>query len=157
MRVQDVVKTKGNEVITVVETITVEQAARVMRERAIGALVVVAPGGELKGVISEREIVAALAHHGKAALQLSAKAVMLAECPAVTPMDSVHDAMAIMTEQRVQHLPVVLNASVVGLISIGDTVKARLSEKIAENLVLQDIARWTSASGDISGRFSRGV
>ncbi|HEY3888403.1 MAG TPA: CBS domain-containing protein [Caulobacteraceae bacterium] len=146
MRVQDVIKTKGPDVIKVVETIKVEQAVRVMQERAIGALVVVAPGGELKGVISEREIVTALARHGKAALQLRASEVMLADCPAVTPMDSVHDAMAIMTEQRVRHLPVVLNSSVIGLISIGDTVKARLSEKIAENLVLQDIARWPSAS-----------
>jgi CBS domain-containing protein len=145
MRVHDVIKTKGHDVIKVVETINVEQAVRVMQERAIGALVVIAPGGELKGVISEREIVAALARHGKAALQLRASEVMVADCPAVTPMDSVHDAMAIMTEQRVRHLPVILNASVVGLISIGDTVKARLSEKIAENLVLQDIARWPSA------------
>jgi CBS domain-containing protein len=146
MRVQDVIKTKGDDVIQVVETINVEQAVRVMQERAIGALVVVAAGGELKGVISEREIIAALARHGKAALQLRACEVMLADCPAVTPMDSVHDAMAVMTEQRVRHLPVILNASVVGLISIGDTVKARLSEKIAENLVLQDIARWPNAS-----------
>ena len=145
MRVQDVIKTKGPDVIKVVETIKVEQAVRVMQERAIGALVVVAGSGQLKGVISEREIVAALARHGKAALQLRASEVMVADCPAVTPMDSVHDAMAIMTEQRVRHLPVILNASVVGLISIGDTVKARLSEKIAENLVLQDIARWPSA------------
>jgi CBS domain-containing protein len=50
--------------------------------------------------------------------------------------------MQIMTEHRVRHLPVILERSVVGLISLGDTVKARLSEKIAENLVLQDIARW---------------
>jgi len=146
MRVQDVIKTKGHDVIKVVETIKVAQAVRVMQERAIGALVVVAPGGELKGVISEREIVAALARHGKAALQLRASEVMLADCPVVTPMDSVHDAMAIMTAQRVRHLPVMMNASVIGLISIGDTVKARLSEKIAENLVLRDIARWPNAS-----------
>ncbi len=146
MRVQDVIRTKGNDVIMVVETINVEQAARVMQERAIGALVVVASGGELKGVVSEREIVTALARHGKAALQLRVSELMLADCPAVTPMDSVHDAMAIMTDQRVRHLPVIMNSSVIGLISIGDTVKARLSEKIAENLVLQDIARWSNAS-----------
>jgi CBS domain-containing protein len=146
MRVQDVIRTKGNDVIMVAETINIGQAVHVMQERAIGALVVVAAGGELKGVISEREIIAALARHGKAALQLAVSEVMPAACPAVTPTDSVHDAMAVMTERHVRHLPVMLNSSVIGLISIGDTVKARLSEKIAENLVLQDIARWPKAS-----------
>jgi len=146
MRVQDVIRTKGNDVIMVVETINIDQAIHVMQERAIGALVVVAAAGELKGVISEREIIAALARHGRAALRLRVSEVMLADCSTVTPMDSVHDAMAVMTERHVRHLPVMLNASVVGLISIGDTVKARLSEKIAENLILQDIARWPNAS-----------
>jgi len=146
MRVQDVIKTKGQDVIKVVETVSIERAVHVMRDRAIGALVVVASDGALKGVLSEREIVAALAQHGKAALRLRASDVMLSNPPAVEPVDSVHDAMAIMTEQRVRHLPVITNASVVGLISIGDTVKARLAEKIAENIVLQDIARWPNAS-----------
>jgi CBS domain-containing protein len=146
MRVQDIIKTKGDAVITVAETIRVQQAVLVMRERAIGALVVTTLGGLLKGVISEREIVMALARHGRAALDLRVSDLMLSDCPAVTPTDSVRDAMTIMTEQRVRHLPVVLGYSVVGLISIGDTVKARLSEKIAENLVLQDIARWPAAS-----------
>jgi CBS domain-containing protein len=146
MRVQDVVKTKGDDVITVAETVIVKQAVRVMQARAIGALVVLASSGQLKGVISEREIIVALGRHGKAALDLRASDVMLPDCPSVAPTDSVRDAMTIMTEQRVRHLPVVLGGSVVGLISIGDTVKARLSEKIAENLVLQDIARWPASS-----------
>jgi len=146
MRVQDVIKSKGDQVITVVETIRLKQAVSVMQEQAIGALVVLASSGQLKGVLSEREIVVALAHHGKAALDLRVSDLRLPGRPAVAPTDSVRDAMTIMTEQRVRHLPVVLGCSVVGLISIGDTVKARLSEKIAENLVLQDIARWPTAS-----------
>jgi CBS domain-containing protein len=146
MRVQDVVKTKGAAVITVVETIRVAHAVRVMQEQAIGAVVVVASNGRLKGVISEREIIVALAHYGKAALEFPASKLTPPGCPAVAPTDTVRDAMAIMTEQRVRHLPVVSDRSVVGLISIGDTVKARLSEKIAENIVLQDIARWPTAS-----------
>jgi CBS domain-containing protein len=146
MRVQDVIKTKGDAVITVEETICVNAAVRVMWEKAIGALVVVAPNGLLKGVISEREIIVALALYGKAGLELRARDLMLPGGLAVSPTDSVRDAMAIMTEQRVRHLPVISNGSVVGLISIGDTVKARLSEKITENLVLQDIARWPAAA-----------
>ena len=145
MRVQDVIKTKGAAVITVADTIRLNQAAQVMQEQAIGAVVVVAPDGRLRGVISEREIVVALARHGKAAVDLTASHVVQPGCPAVAPTDSVRDAMAIMTEKRVRHLPVIADRSVVGLISLGDTVKARLSEKIAENLVLQDIARWPAA------------
>jgi len=93
-------------------------------------------------VVSEREIVGALGDRGAAALDLRVSDLMLADRPTVAPTDTVRDAMTIMTERRVRHLPVVSEGSVVGLISIGDTVKARLSEKITENLVLQDIARW---------------
>ena len=146
MRVQDLITMKGDKVITVLETVRIRQAVQVMHQQAIGALVVITSAGELKGVISEREIVVALARHGYHALDLRASDLMLADCPAAAPTDSVRDAMTIMTEQRVRHLPVIRGSSVVGLISIGDTVKARLSEKIAENLVLQDIARWPAAS-----------
>jgi CBS domain-containing protein len=146
MHVQDLIKTKGDKVTTVLETVRVKQAIQVMHEQTIGALVVVTSAGQLKGVISEREIVVALARHGAKALDLRASDLMRSDCPAAAPKDSVRDAMTIMTEQRVRHLPVIRDGSVVGLISVGDTVKARLSEKIAENLVLQDIARWPAAS-----------
>jgi CBS domain-containing protein len=146
MRVQDILKSKGDKVITIVETTCIARAVSIMLERAIGALVVVTPDAQLKGVISEREIVVALARHGNKTLDLRAGDLMLTDCPAVAPTDSVRDAMTIMTEQRVRHLPVILDCSVVGLISIGDTVKTRLSEKIAENLVLQEIARWPAVS-----------
>src|SRR5580700_9347047 len=139
MRVQDVVGAKGDAVITVVETIRLIQAARVMHARSIGALVVVTPEGELRGVLSEREVIRALARCGAAAVDLRVADLMLRNPPAVAPTDGVREAMRIMTEQRVRHLPVIRDGSVVGLISLGDTVKARLSEKIAENLVLQDI------------------
>jgi CBS domain-containing protein len=145
MRVQDVIKTKGDAVITVAETIRVSQAVQVMERRAIGALVVVASDGQLRGVLSEREVISALARHGKATLDLRVADLMLRSPLAVAPTDGVREAMQIMTEHRVRHLPVILERSVVGLISLGDTVKARLSEKIAENLVLQDIARWPAA------------
>jgi CBS domain-containing protein len=146
MRVQDILKTKGDKVITIVDTTCIARAVSIMLERAIGALVVVTSDGQVKGVISEREIVVALARHGNKTLDLRVGDLMLTDCPAVAPTDSVRDAMTIMTEQRVRHLPVILDCSVVGLISIGDTVKTRLSEKIAENLVLQEIARWPAVS-----------
>ncbi|HLZ74104.1 CBS domain-containing protein [Phenylobacterium sp.] len=142
MRVQDLIKTKGDIVITVVDTIRIHHAARVMHERGVGALVVLTATGQLKGVLSEREIVVAVADHGRYALEEPIAELMPANRPTVGLTDSVRDAMTIMTEQRVRHLPVLNDGRVVGLISLGDTVKARLTEKIAENEVLQDIARW---------------
>jgi len=146
MRVQDLIKTKGEVVIAVAETVLIKDAVEIMHKEHIGALVVLAPGNQLRGVLSEREIIVALAEHGALALDLHASDLMLRDRPVVGPSDSVRDAMAMMTERRARHLPVLIDEAVVGLISIGDTVKARLSEKIAENLVLQDIARWPAAS-----------
>ena len=142
MRVEDIIKTKGNTVITVTEDSYLGDAARIMKVQSIGALVVVTESGELHGVLSEREIVLAFAHYGHTATEVRVREAMLIGCPVVAPSDRIIDAMKIMTEQRVRHLPVVLEGLVVGLLSIGDAVKARLSEKIAENLVLQDMARW---------------
>ena len=146
MRVADLVGNKGSTVITVVGTVRLREAVRIMQDKAVGALVIVTPTGQLEGVISEREIVAALALRAEAALDLRMSDLMLPGRPTVAPGDTVRDAMTIMTERRVRHLPVVSEGSVVGLVSIGDTVKARLSEKITENLVLQDIARWPAAT-----------
>ena len=142
MRVQDVVRTKGNEVISVLEDMSVMEAVRIMQTHRIGALVVVASDGRLRGIMSEREIVSEIADHGTKALERRVRDLTLFAGPVVAPTDSIGDAMKIMTERRARHLPVVTGNSVVGLISIGDAVKARLFEKITENAVLQDIARW---------------
>ena len=142
MRVQDIIRTKGSEVISVCADASVVDAVQVMQSYNIGALVVVAPDGRFQGIMSEREIVSALAHHGIKALELHVRDLTLYGGPVVAPADSVGDAAKIMTERRARHLPVIAGSKVVGLISIGDAVKARLFEKIAENAILQDIARW---------------
>jgi CBS domain-containing protein len=141
MLVQDIIKTKGSEVIGVLEDASVMDAVRMMQARRIGALVVLAPDGRLKGIMSERELVSALAQDGARALNRPVRDLTMYAGPVVAPTDSVADVMKIMTERRARHLPVVSGSSVVGLISIGDAVKARLCEKITENAVLQDIAR----------------
>jgi CBS domain-containing protein len=146
MRVQDLIKTKGETVIAVAENVRIKDAVKIMHKERIGALVVLASGNQLKGVISEREIIVALAEYGELALDLCASDLMLLDRPVVGPSDSVRDVMTIMTERRARHLPVLMEGTVVALISVGDTIKARLSEKIAENMVLQDIARWPAAS-----------
>jgi CBS domain-containing protein len=146
MRVEDVIETKGRDVVTVTETSRVKDAVRLMETRGIGAVVVVATTGMLKGVVSEREVIVALALRGAAALDQPVRDLMAPAGPVVAPTDTILCAMKIMTEHRARHLPVIAGRSVVGLLSIGDTVKARLSEKTAENLILQDIARWPPAA-----------
>jgi CBS domain-containing protein len=145
MRVEQILKTKGSSVVTVDAKAPLVDAARLMARHKVGALVVLVHGGHLHGVLSEREIVAAMALRPNAH-ELLVEQVMLVRPPTVTPTDTVVDAMHLITAMRVRHLPVINKGMVVGLISIGDVVKARLSEKITENLVLQDITRWTAAS-----------
>jgi CBS domain-containing protein len=146
MLIQEVIKAKGNRVITVPEDTSLREATKIMDAHRIGALVVLMPDGRLKGVVSEREIVSALARCGKSALELQVRELSMLASPVVSPADSISGAMEIMTERRVRHLPVVYHQTVVGVISIGDVVKARLSEKITENLVLQEIALWPRAA-----------
>jgi CBS domain-containing protein len=142
MRVEDILREKGHTVVSVYERTRLKEAVQIMRKHSIGAIVATHKDGVLAGVISEREVVAALADDGRAALEFLICDLMLCPSPVVKPEDSVRDAMSLMTELRVRHLPVVVDSKVVGLLSIGDAVRARLSEKVAENLVLQDMARW---------------
>jgi CBS domain-containing protein len=141
MYVGDILKEKGTSLITIGEEAHLLEAARLMWTRNVGALIVLAPDDHLHGVISEREIIKAIAqwHHSSVLL---VQDHMLTAGPIVAPSDSVLVAMHIMTKQRVRHLPVVSDHTVIGLISMGDVVKARLSEKIAENIILQDMAGW---------------
>ena len=146
MRIQEVIKAKGNRVITVPEDTSLREATKIMEAHRIGALVVLMADGRLKGVVSEREIVSTLARCGKSALELHVRELTMLAGPVVAPTDSINSAMEIMTERRVRHLPVVQLQAVIGVISIGDAVKARLSEKITENLVLQEMVRWPRAA-----------
>jgi CBS domain-containing protein len=146
MLVQDVIKTKGNRLITVTEDASIKDAAKLMGSHHIGALVVLASDGRVRGIISEREIVSALARCGKGALELHVRELTMLAGPVVSPAESILNAMEIMTERRARHLPVILNHSVIGILSIGDVVKARLTEKINENLVLQEITGWPRAA-----------
>ena len=142
MRVRDIIKSKGTGVISVSEDANISDAAKIMRRLQIGALVVLTSGGKLKGIISEREIVVALAQCGKCALELNVRELTMLGGPVVSNAHSVADAMQIMTERKARHLPVVDNGAVVGLISIGDLVMARLNEEITGNVVSQENARW---------------
>lgn len=139
MNVHAILGNKGSEVVTVRQQASVADAAAMLRDRGIGALVVSDDGTHIDGIVSERDIVRALAAHGASALGRTVASVMSAEVITCGPDDSVHDLMASMTDRRIRHLPVISGGDqLAGIISIGDVVKARLGELQTENEALTD-------------------
>jgi CBS domain-containing protein len=128
MDVQTILRSKGRSVATIHPAATVERAVALLRARGIGALVVSEDGESVVGIISERDIVGALAHRGTGLLTLRVDEVMTRPVVTCSPDDSVAELMAEMTNRRIRHLPVVRNERLVGIVSIGDVVKSRLDE-----------------------------
>jgi len=137
MSIQDILDRNRAEIITIHPTETVRRAAERMRARNIAALVV-KTGDEFIGLISEREIVHAIAQQGEGALSLTVQAVMSRANITIAPDDTVKRAMTLMTNYRVRHLPVFAGGKLVGIVSIGDVVKHRLQDLEAESNVLRD-------------------
>ncbi|MCG8442509.1 MAG: CBS domain-containing protein [Caulobacterales bacterium] len=102
-------------------------------EHKIGALVITGAGGELRGVVSERDIARAIARHGAAALDQSVDHIMTSKVVTAAPNDTIDVMMGCMTERRIRHLPVLEQGRLVGLVSIGDIVKAKIEAAEAEN------------------------
>jgi CBS domain-containing protein len=139
MLVADILHHKGNEIVTIAATATVEAAAKMLTDKRIGALVVRDRLGRLAGIFSERDVAAALAHHGAAARSMSVGELMTTDVITCKPGDAVRDIMALITQRRIRHLPVVEGERLVGLVSIGDVLKSRLDEKEHEVQVLRDL------------------
>lgn len=146
MLVSDVLKTKSADIHQIIETATISAAAGLMASSRVGALIVEGPSGSLSGLISEREITAALVRWGSEAHRHAVRDVMVSQPLVAHPEDRLIDVTAAMTHHRARHVPVMSDGVVVGILSIGDVLKSRLDEKIHENLVLQDIARWRNAA-----------
>lgn len=138
MRIDGVLRAKGTDVISVVPTATLLEAAGLLRKHRIGALLVIGPDEQVAGIISERDIVSTLAERGTAALETSVDQAMSADVVVCSPNDTVEQLMAIMTERRFRHLPVVDDGHLVGIVSIGDVVKRRLAEVSDEANALHD-------------------
>lgn len=138
MVAEDILRRKGRDTITVAPDATLEEAADILSEYDIGALVVTEGGDRVVGVLSERDIVRSLSDQGGGALKSTVREVMTDEVLTCTPEDKVKDLMERVTRRRVRHLPVVEDATVDGMISIGDLLKTRLQEMETEKQVLQD-------------------
>jgi CBS domain-containing protein len=139
MNVQSIIGGKSPMVATITQTSTLRQAIDQLTERRIGALVVSGDGRAIEGIISERDIVRAAAVSGAGALDGSVGSVMSTDVVTCSAGDGVDRLMALMTERRIRHLPVVdERGHLAGIVSIGDVVKARLSELEQENHALAE-------------------
>jgi len=128
MNVETILRNKGSRVATIRPDATIGDAVETLRARGIGALVVSDDGERVAGIISERDVVAALADIGGDLLSLPVAEVMTATVVTCEPQDSVGDLMAEMTNRRIRHFPVVRDGVLCGIVSIGDLVKSRLDE-----------------------------
>jgi CBS domain-containing protein len=132
MTVASILRQKGHDVASVPPTTTLSDVAITLTDRRIGAVLVRDVPGKLLGIVSERDIVRCLANEGQACLEKTAAQIMTRVLHTVTPTTSTDEAMGVMTNSRVRHLPVFEHDALVGLISIGDVVKARLEEQAQE-------------------------
>jgi CBS domain-containing protein len=138
MRISDVLRVKGTQVVTVTPDTTVRQLLAVLAEHKVGAVVVSRNGTVVDGIASERDIVRALARRGAAVMSDPVTAIYTAEVHTVTPQTPIEEVMRMMTERRVRHVPVVVDGSLHGIVSIGDVVKIRIGELETERTALTD-------------------
>jgi CBS domain-containing protein len=133
MVIASILGRKGGDVVSVDAQDDVGTIARTLSEARIGAVLVRDAGGDLLGIVSERDIVRCIAVHGAAAVSLPASKLMTRVLHTVTPRTKVTEALELMTDRRVRHLPVIEeDGSLAGLVSIGDLVKARIDEALHE-------------------------
>jgi CBS domain-containing protein len=128
MHVAAVLKRKGNRIVSAAPDDSVASVTRLLTEHRIGAVLVTDGDGLPVGILSERDIVRAIAREGAAALDRPASDLMTRELITATPTDTVADMMAVMTQRRIRHVPIIESGRIVGVISIGDVVKARIDD-----------------------------
>lgn len=132
MTVAAILRHKGSEIASVAPTTRISNVTTMLAEWRIGAVLVRDSTGALMGIVSERDIVRCLAREGAACLDMTAGQLMTRLLHTVTPATSTDQAMALMTTSRVRHLPVLDGDVLVGMISIGDVVKAQLDDQAQE-------------------------
>ena len=140
--VDDILQVKGREVWTVTPNDTVYEALQLMAAKGIGAVVVL-NGDRLVGVMSERDYARKVILVGKASRETTVREIMTDKVIAVLPGASVDECMAIMTQRRIRHLPVVDQGRLVGMISIGDVIKAIIADQ--QFVVEHDRTMWEYA------------
>jgi CBS domain-containing protein len=144
MHISDVLRIKGRDVVTVPPDTSVHGLLDVLAEFGIGAAVVSADGQTVDGIVSERDVVRGLASRGAAVLDQEVASIMTSEVVTAELTDHVDTLFAVMTEQRIRHLPVLVDGRLSGLVSIGDLVKRRVAELETERDSLELYIRSTA-------------
>jgi len=129
--VQQLLDSKGREIISIVQGASVFDAIKLMADRAVGSLLVM-DGDELKGIVTERDYARKVIIKGRSSESTPVADIMTKDLVTASLDQSVNDCMTLMTERRIRHLPVIVDGKVAGLISIGDLVQAIISDQQAE-------------------------
>ena len=138
MLVKHILREKGREVVTIPGDAILSEAAQLLARRRIGAVIVQNRDGAISGILSERDIVRAVAEHSVAALGHSVAAHMTREVSTCCETDTVDELMETMTSGRFRHMPVVDGDRLCGIVSIGDVVKSRIEETVREATSLRE-------------------
>jgi CBS domain-containing protein len=138
MKVKDILHYKGTDVQTIHPEATIQQVMEVLLEHRIGSLVVCTDAGEIVGIITERDVLRECAQHSKNVRDTIVRDVMTTKLIIGALDDNLSYVMGIMTNNRIRHLPIIADHRLVGLISIGDVVKAQLEETVFENHYLRE-------------------
>ena len=138
MTVATILKTKGNNIVTANVGESVADTAVLLAKYKIGAVLVLDKTGKVTGVLSERDIVRALAASGSGCLNQNVEDLMTKDVICCAPSDTIDEVMALMTDRRIRHLPVMDGSELKGFISIGDVVKRRISDVEQEAAAMRD-------------------
>lgn len=132
MKLAELIKGKQREIVKIRANSTIAEAAATITQHKIGALLVNDEGGSILGILSERDIVRGMGEHGADLHDVLVSELMTVNLIRCAPGDTVNEAMAMMTDRRIRHLPVFEDEQLVGFISIGDLVKCRMMEVQSE-------------------------
>ncbi len=138
MNVETILAGKGRDVLTIEPDAVIADAVRLLGARGVGAVVVSADGKIVAGILSERDIVHGLAEHGGALLDRRVDELMTRDVKSCSGRDTDQEVLALMTERRFRHLPVVEDGVLAGIVSIGDVVKSRLDGIAGEAEAMRD-------------------
>jgi CBS domain-containing protein len=138
MTVKAIMSQKGRDVVTIEPTENLSSAVKLLSERRIGALLIIGTDQQVVGILSERDIVRAIARSGPSALNEPVSQVMTRKVVTCSEADTVSAIMELMTQGKFRHLPVVDRGRLSGIVSIGDIVKHRLEEMARESSALRE-------------------
>ncbi|MFV0451040.1 MAG: CBS domain-containing protein [Propioniciclava sp.] len=128
MKLEDVIRSKGHDVVTIAPEATVAALVALMSQHNIGAVVVSTDGSHIEGIVSERDVVRGLAAQGVGVVTASVASLMVDEVITADPADEIEATAATMTAKRVRHIPVTVDGEISAIVSIGDVVKFRIDQ-----------------------------